>query len=91
MATAQQHHPQVSIPPQEDARLPILEAKIDRQWQQFRPKYYRELKAKGTLQQQIRQTALMCVETLHQFQNKGLSPDQGREAIQSLIIPPQDQ
>jgi hypothetical protein len=85
-----QHNPQVSIPPAEDARIPVLEAQIEREWNQFRPKYVRDLKAKGTLQQQIRETALWCVQVLDEYQNRGLGADQGREAIRALINPDLD-
>ncbi|HTV16111.1 MAG TPA: hypothetical protein VME68_15425 [Acidobacteriaceae bacterium] len=78
---------QVRQRPDRDARLPVLEERINRDWNQYRPKYYRQLRASGTLRQQIRQTALMCVETLHQYQKRGLNPDQAREAIQELITP----
>lgn len=79
--------PQISIKPEEDARLPVLEARIERDWKRWRPAYFRELKASGILKEQIHQTALMCVEILHQYQNRGLHPDQAREVVQELIIP----
>jgi hypothetical protein len=80
----------VTIKPEEDARLPILKARIDREWRLYRPKFVKALEAKGTLHKEIDQTALMCVETLHQYQNAGLNPDQGREAIIPLIHPQRD-
>ena len=80
--------PELSIKPEEDARVPILEAEIEARWRQFRPKYVKELEKQRNLKEQIRETALLCVRVLHQYQNAGLNPDQGREAIQELIIPP---
>ena len=56
--SGQNVNPQVSISPAEDARLPILEAEIEREWRRWRPKYVRDLKARGKLQHQIRETAL---------------------------------
>jgi hypothetical protein len=82
-----EHNPQVSIPPEEDARLPILEAEIEREWNQWRPKYVRDLKAKGTLQHQIRNTALWCIQVLNRYEERGLGADMGREAIRALILP----
>lgn len=78
---------QVTVKPEDDARLSILEAQIDRDWSLYRKSYYRELKRSGKLQQAIRETALWCMEILHQFQNRGLNPDQAREVIQELIVP----
>jgi hypothetical protein len=80
-------NPQVNVKPEEDARLPILEARIEREWSLYRPKYLKSLKDKGTLEKEIHQTALMCIETLHQFQNKGLGADQRHEAIRAFIHP----
>ena len=80
--------PQTFVKPEEDARLGPLEARIEREWRQFRPKYFREIKASGRLQSEIRHTAIWCIETLNQFEAKGLNPDQGREAIRELILPP---
>ena len=54
----QENIPQVTIKPSEDARLPTLEARIERDWKQWHPSYYRMLKKEGTLQSQIKQTAL---------------------------------
>lgn len=84
------HIPQVSIKPEEDARLPILEAEIEATWRAHRPRYVKLLEATGRMQEQVRETALQCVMVLHQYQNKGLNPDQGREAIQPLIMPQAD-
>jgi hypothetical protein len=78
---------QVTIKPEEDARLPILEAQIETAWIKYRQTYYRMLKKDGTLKKQLRETALQCVLVLHQYQNAGMRPDQGREAIQELIVP----
>ena len=80
---------QVSIPPEEDARLPVLEAQIETQWRRFRPKYVKQLESQSRLPEQIKETALSCISLLNDYQNRGLNPDQGREAIQDLIIPPQ--
>lgn len=84
---SQAEAPQVTIKPEDDARLPILKAQIEREWGQYRPQYVKSLVRAGTLQQQIRETALQCVQVLHEYQNKGMNPDQGREAIQALIHP----
>jgi hypothetical protein len=82
--------PQVCISPEEDARLPILEAEIEREWSQHRSGYVKSLKRAGTLKKQIRETALDCIRVLHQYQNAGLSPDQGREAMRVFIFPEWD-
>jgi hypothetical protein len=76
--------PQESVKPEDDARLPSLEARIDREWSQFRPKFYKALKTKGELQESIHKTAIWCIETLNQAQENGLNPDQGRELIREL-------
>lgn len=81
----------LSVRPAEDARLPILEAQIEREWNQFRPKYVRDLKARGKLQHQIRETALWCIQVLDRYEERGLGADQGREAIRALINPDLDQ
>ena len=51
------------------------------------PPVLREPEEGRKLKQHIQQTAIMCVETLHQYQNRGLNPDQAREAIQEIIVP----
>lgn len=79
--------PKVDIKPEEDARLPILKAQIEREWTNSRPQYVKSLVRAGSLQSQIRETALQCVRVLHQYQNAGKNPDQGREAMQALIHP----
>ncbi len=79
--------PQVSIPPEEDARLPILEAEIESTWRAHQKRYVKYLEKEGALRNQIRETARTCVRVLHQCENRGLNPDQGREAIQELIYP----
>jgi len=80
---------QVTITPEEDARLPILEARIDRDWKAYRSRYYKNLKADGSLEEEIKSTALICVRVLHQYQNLGLGlgADQAREVVQEIIIP----
>jgi hypothetical protein len=80
-------HSKVSIPPEEDARLAPLEGTIESQWEKFRPSYYRSLQQSGQLQATIHQTAIWCIEVLNQYQERGLGADQGREAIQPLIMP----
>jgi hypothetical protein len=77
----------ISIPPEEDARLPILEAKIEKQWMRFRQKYYQRLKSEGQLAKTVRETALDCIRLMNQYEEHGLNPDQAREAMQELIQP----
>jgi hypothetical protein len=77
----------VSIPLEEDARLPILEVEIESTWRAHRKQYVKFLESCGTLKSQIRDTALSCVQVLQQCQNRGLNPDQGRDLIQELIYP----
>ena len=77
----------VSIPPEDDARLPILEAEIEREWNQWRPKYVRDLVKRGKLQEQIRETALWCIQVLNRYEERGLGADMGRETIRALIHP----
>ena len=80
-------NPQVAIKPEEDARLPILEAQIESEWRQFRSGYVKRLQKTGQLQKQVREIALWCVQVLHDAEKRGLNPDQGRELIQPLIHP----
>ena len=77
----------VSIAPQDDARLPILEAQIKNQWMRHRQSYYRMLNKDGSLEREIKRTALHCLLVLHQAEERSLNPDQGRELIRELIIP----
>ena len=84
---SQAEAPQVTIKPEEDARLPSLKAEIEREWRKSRKGYVKNLEKENRLQEQIKETALQCVKLLHEYQNRGLNPDQGREAIQSLIHP----
>jgi hypothetical protein len=83
----QSQPPEVSIPPREDARLPVLEAEIETRWRNFRRAYVRELVKEGKLQSQVRETALWCIQVLNDCQNRGLNADQARELIQPLIDP----
>ena len=77
----------VSIKPEEDVRLPILEAEIDRKWRQYRPAYVKMLQKTNDLQSQVSATAMQCLLVLHQAEERGLGPDQGRELIQDLMLP----
>jgi len=79
----------VSVKPEDDARLPILEAEIERHWLEYRKPYVRELKKQNRLQEQIKETALDCVELLHRYQEKGHGADQAREAMWAYLIHPQ--
>jgi hypothetical protein len=84
-----ENNPQVSIPPEEDARLPILEAEIETIWRQHAPSLIENLERSGELQRVLRDRARQCVIVLHQCQNAGLNPDQGREATWPLTEPRQ--
>lgn len=77
----------VDIPPREDARYPLDQAIIEREWGQWRPRYVKLLVAEGSLKQSVDQMALMCVHTLQQCERRGLGPDQGRELVNDMIIP----
>jgi len=81
----------VSVKPEEDARLPILEAEIEREWRQHRKAFVRELINQNYLQKAIKNTALSCVRVLQEYEAAGHNPDQGREAMRELIFPRQDQ
>ncbi|MDR3774548.1 MAG: hypothetical protein P4L26_14440 [Terracidiphilus sp.] len=80
----------VPIKPEEDARIPILEAQIEREWRQYRRAYVKSLQKAGQLQKQVHETALWCVQVLRDAENRGLNPDQGRELMQPLIHPQWD-
>jgi hypothetical protein len=82
----------VTIEPEEDARLPILEARIERDRKAYRRGHVKALKAQGpgTLEREIKSTALLCVRVLHQYEERGLGADQAREVVQELIIPQPD-
>ncbi len=75
------------VPPLEDARYPIYQAIVEREWKKWRPSLVKTLEKDGSLQKQIDDTALMCVTLLQEYQRCGLGPDMGREAAHSLIIP----
>ena len=79
--------PQVEVKPEEDARLPILEAQIEREWRQHRPGYVKNLLKENNLKQQVRQTAVACLKLANQYEERGLGADQAREAQQALIHP----
>jgi len=76
---------------EEDARYPIYQAIIEREWRQWRPRYVKLLMAEGSLKQTVDQMALMCVHTLQQCEKCELGPDQGRELVNQMIIPQDDQ
>ena len=78
----------VSVKPEEDARLPILEAEIESHWLQHRKAFVRELRKENRLEKAIKATALDCVKLLHQYQEKGHNPDQAREAMWAYLIHP---
>ena len=80
---------QVEVKPEEDARLPILEAEVEREWRNHRPGYVKNLEKENRLQVQVHATALSCVKLLNQYQEKGLNPDQAREAMYTYLIHPQ--
>jgi len=81
----------LSIAPDEDAGLPVLEAEIEREWRQWRRSCVKDLVARNRLKERVRETALWCVRVLDEYQNRGLGADQGREAIRALINPDLDQ
>jgi hypothetical protein len=58
---------QASIPLEEDARLPLMEAKVENQWQRWRPKYYKSLQASGNLKRQLWETAEQCIYMMNQY------------------------
>lgn len=80
-------NPQVTFKPEEDARLPLLEAQIEREWRQHRSAYVGSLTEDGRLKSQVREVALDCVRVLHQYEERGLGADQAREAMQMFINP----
>lgn len=82
--------PRVSIEPLEDARLPILEAQIEREWREYRKAYVNELLRNDKLKSQVRETALWCLHVLRQYEERGLGADQAREAMRPLIHPQWD-
>ena len=77
----------VDISPEEDARLPIYESIVEREWTRWRPSYVQRLKADGIFESEVRATALQCVHILQEYQKRGLGPDMGREAAHGLIVP----
>jgi len=83
-------NPQEAIKPEEDARLPILEVEIEREWRAHRKAFVRELENQKYLQKAIKNTALSCVQVLQEYEAAGHNPDQGREAMMSLIHPRSD-
>jgi len=82
-------NPQEPIKPEEDARLPILEAEIEREWRAHRKAFVRELEKQKFLHQAIKNTAIACVELLHQYEKRGHGADQAREAMYAYLIHPQ--
>ena len=78
---------QVQVKPEEDARLPILEAQIEREWRQSRPGYVKNLLKEKNLRYQVNQVALSCIRLANQYEERGLGADQAREAQQALIHP----
>ena len=78
----------VAVKPEEDARLPTLEAEIESHWLQHRKAFVRELRKENRLEKAIKATALDCVKLLHQYQEKGHNPDQAREAMWAYLIHP---
>ena len=78
---------QVQVKPDEDARLPILEAQIEREWRQSRPGYVKNLLKEKNLRYQVNQVALSCIRLANQYEERGLGADQAREAQQALIHP----
>jgi hypothetical protein len=82
--------PQVSIKPEEGARLPMLEAQIEREWRLYRPQYVKQLLKENSLKSQVHETALWCIETMDRAAERGANPDQQRELMQPLIQPEWD-
>ena len=77
--------PRVEVKPEEDARLPILEAEIEREWRNHRPGYVKNLGSR--MKNQVHETALSCIRIANQYEERGLGADQAREAQQALIHP----
>ena len=78
----------VSVKPEEDARLPILEAEIESHWLQHRKAFMRELRKENRLEQAIKATALDCVKLLQQYEESGHGADQAREVMWAYLIHP---
>ena len=78
----------VSVRPEEDARLPILEAEIESHWLQHRKAFVRELRKENRLEQAIKATALDCVKVLQQYEESGHGADQAREVMWAYLIHP---
>ena len=83
--------PRVEVKPEEDARLPILEAEIEREWRNHRPGYVKNLLSANRLRKQVHQTALSCIRVANEYEERGHGADQAREAQQALIHPQRNQ
>jgi hypothetical protein len=86
---SKEFNPDYLIPPREDARFPILKARADSHWYEFRPKIYRALKKAGKLDHSLDLAVESAILVLHQCERAGLSPDQAEElAMQEILLPP---
>ena len=72
---------QNKVSPEEDARLPILEAEIEREWSQHRSGYLKSLKQAGTLKKQLRETASDRYEAFATVFSKTNAPNASRHTV----------
>jgi hypothetical protein len=77
--------------PRQDARYPILKARIECHWEQFRPKYFAALEKSRNLEAALSVAAADCVTELHDLQQRGLAPDQAKELAYAMWNQPETQ
>lgn len=80
---------ETSFNPREDARHPVLKAKIEAHWAEFRPNQLEKLSQSGQLERALDQTAADTVLELHRLQNAGLAPDQAKELAYEIWNQPE--
>jgi len=78
------------LPPQEDARLPVLRASADANWRQHNPELVEQLEKSGSMNRLLDSAAERAVNVLQQAEERGVPANQAEElANEELYLPAQ--
>jgi hypothetical protein len=64
--------------------LVVSEDAVRSHWKEFRPKMYRELEQRGTLDQSVRQAVQQTKDALVDALQAGMNPDQAWEGVREM-------
>jgi hypothetical protein len=75
----------------EVVQLVVSEDAVRKHWQRYRPKMYRELEQRGSLEESVRQAVQQTKDALVDALQAGMNPDQAWESVREMwaFLPPE--